>query len=225
MNRPIVIRTAAAATCLLLAVFAYTQTQAPKIVVNKIKEDLYEIDNNASCNVGVLVTNEGVILVDDKYEQDHDAIVAQVKSVTSQPIKPYLGVFDKDGAKVTVTPDDLVKLEKARKDKKADLEYLNTIFIRREGEAVLPVDVRIKFKNGEVVNEKWDGAYRWIKYEYVRKSEVQQVEVDPGHKLALDVNFTNNSWTSEPAGSVVVKWASTMLFWIQNVLHLASVVA
>ena len=149
----------------------------------------------------------------------------KVDGVTSKPIKPYLGVFDKDGAKVTVTPDDLNKLEKARKDKKADLEYLNTIFIRREGEAVLPVDVRIKFKNGEVVNEKWDGAYRWIKYEYVRKSEVQQVEVDPGHKLALDVNFTNNSWTSEPAGSVVVKWASTMLFWIQNVLHLASVVA
>ena len=85
--------------------------------------------------------------------------------------------------------------------------------------------MRITFKNGEVINEKWDGVYRWVKYEYVRKSEVKQVEVDPGHKLALDVNFTNNTWTAEPDLSVVVKWSSTLLFWIQNVLHLASVVA
>ena len=34
--------------------------------------------------------NEGVILVDDKYDQDHEAIVANVKSVTNQPIKYIL---------------------------------------------------------------------------------------------------------------------------------------
>ena len=144
----------------------------------------------------------------------------KVDGVTSKPVKPLLGVFDKDGAKIAVTPKDL---EKA--NKKKDEDYLNTIFIRREGEVVLPVEVRITFKNGEVVNEKWDGAYRWVKYEYTRKSEVKQVEVDPGHKLALDVNFANNSWTAEPDLSVVVKWSSTLLFWIQNVLHIASVVA
>jgi cyclase len=33
------------------------------------------------------VTNEGVLLIDDKFEQDHDQIVAKVKSVTNQPIK------------------------------------------------------------------------------------------------------------------------------------------
>ena len=36
------------------------------------------------------VTGEGVILVDDKFEQDHDAIVAQVKSVTPLPVKYVL---------------------------------------------------------------------------------------------------------------------------------------
>jgi glyoxylase-like metal-dependent hydrolase (beta-lactamase superfamily II) len=41
-------------------------------------------------NVAVYVTSEGVILVDDKYDQNHDDIVAQVKSVTSQPIKYIL---------------------------------------------------------------------------------------------------------------------------------------
>ena len=41
-------------------------------------------------NVAVYVTNEGVILVDDKFDQDHDEIVAKVKSVTNQPVKYVL---------------------------------------------------------------------------------------------------------------------------------------
>jgi len=151
----------------------------------------------------------------------------KVDRVTSKTVRQDLGVFDNKGGKITVTEVDREMAEIAIKSANANNgpDYLNTVFIRREGEVVLPVDVRITFKNGEVVNEKWDGAYRWIKYEYIRKSEVKQVEVDPGHKLALDVNFTNNSWTAEPDQSVVVKWSSTLLFWIQNVLHLASVVA
>ena len=145
----------------------------------------------------------------------------KVDGVTSKAIKPMTGVFDKDGAKVTVTTADL---QKAKKDDKSQ-DYLNTVLIRREGEVELPVDIRITFKNGEIVNETWDGVYRWVKFEYTRKSEVKQVEVDPGHKLALDINFTNNSWTVEPDPSVTVKWTSTLLFWLQNILHLASVVA
>ena len=152
----------------------------------------------------------------------------KVDGVSSKEIKPFRGVFDKGDAKVTVTPDDAEKVEKdeakKRKDSKQEPEYLSKIYVSREGEGVMPVDIRIVFKNGEVVNEKWDGAYRWVKFEYIRRSEVKQVEVDPKHKLELDVNFANNSWTAEPDESVTFKWASTLLFWVQNILHLASVV-
>ena len=67
---------------------AYTQnaTQPPQLKINQVKDDLYEIEGDGG-NVAVYVTNEGVIMVDDKYEQDHDQIVAKVKSVTSQPIR------------------------------------------------------------------------------------------------------------------------------------------
>ncbi|HML15952.1 MAG TPA: MBL fold metallo-hydrolase [Bryobacteraceae bacterium] len=41
-------------------------------------------------NVAVYVTAQGVILIDDKYEQDHDEILAKVQSVTSQPVKYVL---------------------------------------------------------------------------------------------------------------------------------------
>jgi glyoxylase-like metal-dependent hydrolase (beta-lactamase superfamily II) len=80
------IRAIALASFLLLGWFAWTQTQPPQLTISKVKDNLYEIEGDGG-NVAVLVTNEGVLLVDDKFEQDHDAIVASVKSVTPQPIK------------------------------------------------------------------------------------------------------------------------------------------
>src|SRR5919201_4272680 len=71
----------------LASLQALTQQQAPPaLTIDKVKDDLYNIVGDGG-NVAVLVTNEGVLLVDDKYEQDHDQIIAKVKSVTSQPIK------------------------------------------------------------------------------------------------------------------------------------------
>jgi glyoxylase-like metal-dependent hydrolase (beta-lactamase superfamily II) len=66
---------------------AYTQTPAPQpLKLNQVKDDLYEIEGDGG-NVAAYITSEGVILVDDKFEQDHDQIVEKVKSVTQQPIR------------------------------------------------------------------------------------------------------------------------------------------
>ena len=56
------------------------------LVTQKVVDDLYVIIGNGG-NVAFLVTNEGGILIDDKYEEDFEAINAQVKSVTDQPVK------------------------------------------------------------------------------------------------------------------------------------------
>jgi beta-lactamase superfamily II metal-dependent hydrolase len=91
MSRVFFARLAAAALLLAGCWIAYTQTQAqpPKLTLSKVKDDLYMIEGDGG-NVAVYVTSEGVILVDDKYEQDHDGIVAQVKSVTPLPVKYVL---------------------------------------------------------------------------------------------------------------------------------------
>jgi len=71
----------------LASIQTLTQQQPPPaLTIEKVKDDLYNIVGDGG-NVAVLVTNEGVLLVDDKFEQDHDQIIAKVKSVTSQPIK------------------------------------------------------------------------------------------------------------------------------------------
>jgi cyclase len=90
VTRTLTARLAAAALLLTGCWMAYTQTQAPpKLTLSKVKDDLYMIEGDGG-NVAVYVTSEGVILVDDKYEQDHDGIMAQVKSVTNLPVKYIL---------------------------------------------------------------------------------------------------------------------------------------
>ena len=92
MSRTLVVRCFAGLVFLMGAWVAYTQNQGkqpPQLNLNKIKDDLYEIEGDGG-NVAVYITNEGVILVDDKYEQDYDQIMAKVKSVTNQPIKYIL---------------------------------------------------------------------------------------------------------------------------------------
>ncbi len=92
MSRTFVARISAGALFLVGCWIAYTQTQGkapPELTLKQVKDDLYEIEGDGG-NVAVYLTNEGVILVDDKYDQDHEQIVAKVKSVTSQPIKYIL---------------------------------------------------------------------------------------------------------------------------------------
>src|SRR5580658_9737763 len=88
MNRRLIVRLSAAALFILLAWIAYTQnqTQPAQLTINKVKDGLFEIEGDGG-NVAVLVTSEGVILVDDKYERDHDQIMDRIKSVTQQPVK------------------------------------------------------------------------------------------------------------------------------------------
>src|SRR5579863_9366287 len=92
MNRTFTIRLAAAVVFLAGAWVAYTQNQGkqpPTLTLNKVKDDLYEIEGDGG-NVAVYITSEGVILVDDKFEYDYNDIVAKVKSVTSLPIRYVL---------------------------------------------------------------------------------------------------------------------------------------
>jgi glyoxylase-like metal-dependent hydrolase (beta-lactamase superfamily II) len=70
---------------------AHTQQGGPppsKLDPIKIKDDLYVIHNPyVPGSSTALITNDGVILVDDKFGSDYDGIMAQLKKVTSKPVK------------------------------------------------------------------------------------------------------------------------------------------
>src|SRR3989442_13754220 len=69
----------------------YTQNaKAPgPLRIEKVKGDLYMISGEGG-NVAVYVTSEGVVLVDDMFDRNHDDILAQVKSITDKPVKYIL---------------------------------------------------------------------------------------------------------------------------------------
>ena len=72
------------------AAYLYAQFgQTPaKLNTVKITNDLYVIHNDfVPGNTTALITNDGVLLVDDKFEIDFPNVVAEVKKLTNQPIK------------------------------------------------------------------------------------------------------------------------------------------
>jgi glyoxylase-like metal-dependent hydrolase (beta-lactamase superfamily II) len=65
------------------------QNPAPaKLSLVKVKDDLYVIHNDiVPGNTTALITGEGVLLVDDKFDVDHDGILEQLRKVTDKPVK------------------------------------------------------------------------------------------------------------------------------------------
>lgn len=125
MRTALAVRTGAGALFLTLGWIAYTQlafTQNPapaKLKLNKVKDDLYEIEGDGG-NVAVYITDEGVILIDDKFDQDHQSIVDNVKSVTSQPIKYVINTHyhqDHSGGNAKFLPTaEVISTAMARKN-------------------------------------------------------------------------------------------------------------
>jgi glyoxylase-like metal-dependent hydrolase (beta-lactamase superfamily II) len=85
--RTVSIRLTAVLLALAGAWVAYTQTPPAPFLLHKVADDLYVIDGGGAGNVAVYITSEGVILVDDKYEQHFDEIMANIKKVTPLPVK------------------------------------------------------------------------------------------------------------------------------------------
>ena len=63
-----------------------TGQQPESLSITSVKDGLYYI-NGVGGNVGVRVTSEGVILVDDKFPRNFSGIEAQLREVTRKPVK------------------------------------------------------------------------------------------------------------------------------------------
>lgn len=72
------------------------QTPAPPPTLVKVRDDIYVIQNvnhvvaeigQNGGNATVLLTNDGVVLIDTKNDRVHDDLVSKVKSLTDRPIR------------------------------------------------------------------------------------------------------------------------------------------
>ena len=74
-----------------------SQTARPPgpLRIEKVKGDLHMISGEGG-NVAAYVTGEGVILVDDMFDRNHADILAQLKQLTSQPLKYVFNTHQHD---------------------------------------------------------------------------------------------------------------------------------
>jgi hypothetical protein len=115
-----------------------------------------------------------------------------------------------------------------RSDKDAD-NYRTLVVVRRYGEAIFPVDVRVTFADGKQVTEHWDGKDRWHLYTYNWAQRAVTAQADPDRVLLLDVNLTNNSKALAPLDrfgpEAATKWSLKWMVWLQDCLLTWSVFA
>lgn len=119
-------------------------------------------------------------------------------------------VLDYEVLKLTSYPVDWYQ-EKV-KEKKGQQEYVSNIWIHRKENFVIPIDVEIKFDNGEKIREHWDGQDRWVRYAYQKNAKVKSVEIDPDHKYLFDHNHFNHSYLAEAEAGAARKMANYWIF-------------
>lgn len=134
-----------------------------------------------------------------------------VESVASEEVKTEGFVDDK--GQPTYTKGN-------KNDKKL---YETRVVVRRLQDGILPVDVLLKFDNGEEVRDVWDGKSLWKLYRVVKPAKLDYAIVDPERKMLLDINYTNNSKQLSPATDFSAsKWASKWMVWLQDYLQTLS---
>ncbi len=135
----------------------------------------------------------------------------RVSGVTSRKITGYSGIADGDS--VTFT----------RSDRKSDTLYLSRVGIERIGGMMLPVEVLVRFDNGDEVIEEWDGRERFMDFEYTGTRKVTRVIIDPDNKIDLDINRINNSWTDDPQFTASGRMMTKFIFLMQMVISLFTI--
>jgi hypothetical protein len=105
-------------------------------------------------------------------------------------------------------------------DRRATAEtYTTELVVRRHGDAVLPVDIIVRFADGYEVEARWDGREAWRLWRWERAARAVSAEVDPQRVLLLDVNLTNNSYTLQPERHRAARaWAARWMIWLQDAL-------
>jgi hypothetical protein len=96
--------------------------------------------------------------------------------------------------------------------------YNSKVVIARLGEVIMPVEILVHVDNGKEILETWDGKDRTYDLIYNKPEKVVWAKVDPYNKIVMDVNRINNSYTTEPESTVVNKYFTKFLFWVENIM-------
>ncbi len=134
-----------------------------------------------------------------------------VRTVRVSPVYEKGGLYDQGGSKTFIEPNKVKDL------------YRSVIQLERLQDGIIPVEIRVRFENGEEVTESWDGKDKIHDLVYEKSSKVVSACIDPETKILLDKNLLNNSFTAKPSAKPALKWSAGFLFLIENLMHAMSI--
>jgi len=210
--------------------------------------EYYSFDSYGGITYGktacVLLTLEGIIGEDTmqkalhayfmRYRFTHpteEDFLKTIEEVSGKDLRWYFSqaiygspVLDYEVIKMTSDPVDWYQEKKrGKKEDDKNVVYQSYVSLHRKEDFVMPVELEVKFDNGDMVREHWDGRGRWTRFGYEKKAKIMSAEIDPDHKIQLDRNNFNNSHTMEantkPARKVgnywlfLTQWLSQFLTW------------
>jgi glyoxylase-like metal-dependent hydrolase (beta-lactamase superfamily II) len=204
MNRRVIL--AAVLSVAMLGAYVHAQfgDKPSKLDTIKIKDDLFVIHNDfVPGNTTVLVTTEGVVLVDDKFEIDHEGIMAQLKKITNQPVKYVINTHfhgDHSGgnAKLQALNAQVITSQQARE---------KMVEIKQSGQAQLTLENNLRL---------FLGGKRIEMYRFGRAhTDGDIVVLFPDHRvLSAGDMFTFGDATPQlidyPGGGSARDWTSTL---------------
>ncbi|MGI9200494.1 MAG: M1 family metallopeptidase [Woeseiaceae bacterium] len=100
--------------------------------------------------------------------------------------------------------------------------FVSTARVEGPGWDHLPVTVQLRFADGVVVEDEWDGKAIYREYRVVRRAPLSSVVVDPEQKIRLDIVPVNNGRSKDPEGEVATSWSRWMMGVYQLIAEGAS---
>lgn len=133
-----------------------------------------------------------------------DYKVANIKNVI---IKQPVGIYDSANVK---------KLYRYKKDK--NKTYRSSFLISRLGDAILPTEIAVHFSNDSDTLITWDGKALNKDFTFLGKNKIEWVKIDPDNKNLMDINIINNSLSVNKETTVINKYRTKFLFWVENLM-------
>jgi aminopeptidase N len=94
----------------------------------------------------------------------------------------------------------------------------HSVAVARQGDLIVPTEVQITFADGSTALEPWDGTATEVTWNYPDQPPVHSAEIDPQHKVVLDLRWADNGRTRQMEVSPWLAVVTRLLYNLQNAL-------
>ena len=108
------------------------------------------------------------------------------------------------------------------RDGSGEKPVLSRVEVQRKGEWVFPVELLVTFEDGSTRTVNWSGEEGSHTFEFPGGLKVVSAQIDPGHKIGLDIDINNNSMTLHPQTTSLWKYMTKTIFAVQQLMQSVS---